>query len=94
MKITTKILLGLTFIVGGLLIFRVVLSSSFAVDGIALNSANEKLASLQKEDMILKEKIYSTSSLTMIASDAAQMGFVEEKSHMAISNISSLALNQ
>ena len=94
MKITTKILLSLLLIVGGLIIFRVVLSSSFAVDGIALSRLNNQLAQLQKKDMILKEKIYTASSLTMIASDAAHMGFVEEKSRIAINNVSSLAFNR
>lgn len=94
MKITTKILLGLVLIVGGLLIFRVVLSSTFSVDGIALDRINNQLTQLQKEDMKLKEKIYTASSLTTIASDAAQLGFIEEKSRIALSGTSPLAINQ
>lgn len=94
MKLTTKIILGLVLIVTGLLITRVVLSSAFSVDGITLEKINNRLAQLQKEDMLLKEKVYTQSSLTMIASDAAQMGFVEEKTQIAINGTSSLAIRQ
>lgn len=94
MKNTTKIILTLLLVVTGLVIFRVILSSSFAIDGITLDRLHIQLAQLQKENMLLKEKIYTASSLTMIASDAAQMGFVEEKTSIAISNVSSLAINR
>lgn len=93
-KLTQKILLGLILIAGALVLTRIVLSSAFSVDGIALAKMNTEMSSLDRENMLLKEKIYTASSYTMIASDAATMGFVEEKSQIAINGASSIAIRQ
>ncbi|HSD98623.1 MAG TPA: hypothetical protein VLB73_02915 [Patescibacteria group bacterium] len=94
MKITTKILLGFALLISGLVMTRIIVSSMFSVDGIALSQMNTQIASLDRENMILKERIYSASSYTVIASDAATMGFVEEKSQISLSNASSIAIKQ
>lgn len=94
MKLTTKIILGLLILIGGLIMTRIVMSSMFAVDGIALSAMNSQIASLDRENMLMKEKIYTASSYTTIASDAATMGFVEEQSEITLSNTSSIAIRQ
>lgn len=94
MKNTTKILLTLVIIVSGLLLTRIILSSTFSVDGITLANEETEIAGLDRENMLMKEKLYTASSYTTIASDAASMGFVEEKSEVSLSNTSSFALAQ
>lgn len=94
MKITTKILLSLMLIVAGLVLTRIIVSNTFSVDGIALDSINRQLASLDKDNMILKEKLYMLSSYLSVASNAANMGFVEEKSQLILNNTSALAIKQ
>ena len=95
MKQTTKVLTGLLLILGGLVFVRIALSNAFSVDGITLSKMNAQIADLDKENMLMKEKIYTASSYTQISSDAATMGFVEEKSQIAINaNTSSIALKQ
>lgn len=94
MKVTTKIIVGLCIIISGLVMTRIVVSSMFSVDGIALANMNTQIASLDRENMLLKEKIYTASSYTTIASDAATMGFVEEKSQISLSGASSIAIRQ
>lgn len=94
MKLTTKILFGLILLAGGLLLSRVILSNAYAVDGITLGNLNQKLAEVEKQNMMLKEKLYQQSSYTFIASDAATLGFAEQKSHISLSNTTSLALKQ
>lgn len=94
MKLTTKIIASLVLLIGGLVLVRIVLSNMFSIDGIALSQMNTQIASLDRENMLLKEKIYTASSYTTIASDAATMGFVEEKSQISLSNASSIAIRQ
>lgn len=94
MKTTTKVILGLLILIGGLMLVRIVLSNMFSVDGIAMAKMNTQIATLDRENMILKEKIYTASSYTQIASDAATMGLVEENSQISLSNASSIAIKQ
>ncbi len=93
-KPTTRILLGLVMVISGLVMIRIVLSSMFSVDGIALANTQNQIATIDRENMLLKEQIYTSSSYTAIASDAATMGFVEEKSQITLSGSSSIAIKQ
>lgn len=94
MKTTTKILVSLILVVAGLLFARIIMSSAFSVDGITLAAMNTQIANLDKENIRLKEEVYTKSSYTTIASDAAQMGFVEERTQIAVNGVSSLAIKQ
>lgn len=94
MKKTTKIIASLVILIAGLVLVRIALSSMFSVDGIVMAKMNEQIAVLDKENMLMKEQIYTASSYTQIASDAATMGFVEENSQISLSNASSIAIRQ
>lgn len=89
--LTICILLGIIAIVS---LARIVLSSAFAVDGIALDQTQKQIAVLEKENMLLREKVYALGSYTEISSQAASLGFVEEKSQIAIGNNQALAIRQ
>lgn len=94
MKKTTKLLLALLLLVGGLLLVRIVMSSAFSVDGIALDSINTQIAAVSKDNMLLKERLYTKSSYATVASDAANLGYVEQKSQISLSGTSPLAIKQ
>ncbi|HYK07898.1 MAG TPA: hypothetical protein VEW42_00190 [Candidatus Eisenbacteria bacterium] len=94
MKKTTKILAALVLVVAALLLTRIVLSSAFSVDGIALDGINTQLEAISKENMLLKERLYTASSYVTVASDAANLGYVEQKSQISLSGTSPLAIKQ
>lgn len=94
MKLTTKIIMGLIILIAGLVFSRIIVSSMFSVDGITLANLNTQIASLDRENMLMREKIYTASSYTTIASDAATMGFVEENSQISLGGTSSIAIRQ
>ncbi len=94
MRITTKIVATLVLIVGGLLLVRIIMSSAFSVDGIALGSINTRIAQLSKENMLLKERLYTASAYGTVAHDATNLGYVEQKSQISLSGASPLAIKQ
>jgi hypothetical protein len=94
MKKTTKILAALVLVVAALLLTRIVLSSAFSVDGIALDGINTQLEAISKENMLLKERLYTASSYVTVASDAKGLGYVEQKSQISLSGASPLAIKQ
>lgn len=94
MNKVTKTIYFLSFLVAILIFARIIVSNAFAVDGIVLSHVQNEIATLDRTNMILKEQVYTASSYTTLASDAASLGFVEEKSELTISNTSSLAIRQ
>src|SRR5579864_9554095 len=75
-----------------LAVFQITVSNMFATGGIDLDSMQKKIAVYKKEDLILSQKIYSQSSLFTIASEAATMGFVPEKSSIFLPTALPIAL--
>lgn len=84
-----KPILGVSFLMIltiSLLIVRSAVSNRISVDGIFLSKINDQIATLKVENSFLREKLYSESSLNFIASKAAVLGFVEEKSSFVLTN--------
>lgn len=77
-----------------LALFKVTISNIFATGGIDLDSMQTKTVAFQKENLILSQKIYAESSLFTIASEAAAMGFVQEKNSVYIPAALPIALKQ
>lgn len=74
---------------------QIVFSSAFATDGIELTKLQAQQTTLEKENSLLREKVYAASSLTTISEEAKQMGYSEnEKSRMVLSSPLPIALNQ
>lgn len=84
-------LLGIIIILS---IVQIGISNAFSTDGITLGIMQEKIATLEKENMLLKEKIYTLSSYTNIAEKANTLGFVENKSTVVLGGIQPLAIRQ
>lgn len=72
------IILIITIIVS-LSIIQVAVSNNLSTTGVELARIEEKIATYKKENVLLRQKLLIASSLDTIASKAAEMGFVEEK---------------
>lgn len=66
----------------GLSIVQVVVSNNLSTTGIELAKIEDKITVYKKENALLQEKLLVASSFTNIASKAADMGFVEEKTRV------------
>lgn len=71
-------------IVVGLSIVQVTVSNSLSTTGIELGKIEEQISSYRNENARLSEKLLTLSSFDTIASKAADMGFIEEKTHIVL----------
>lgn len=94
MKKGLYILGSLTLFIVLLSVAQITLTNAFSTDGIVLSKMDNQIVALQKENMVLKEQLYTQSSYTNIASVAATMGFVEGKSQIALETSRPLAIKQ
>jgi len=76
----------LGFIVSSLMLVAILsavaqisVSTLFATNGITYSNLALQAESLEKENIILRQHVYMTASLTNIASVAATLGYVEPK---------------
>lgn len=58
-------------------VLQVLISNRLSTSGIELSKLNEQIKSYKKENYILSEKLFIATSLTSVASNASQIGFVE-----------------
>ncbi len=73
----TKIFFALLFgIVALSAVIQVSASNFLSTDGIDLAQVQNRIEALKKENILLKQKIYASASLTEIASEAATLGFI------------------
>jgi cell division protein FtsL len=88
------LLSSLIFAIIVLLGVRTVISNDMSTAGVRLGEVEESLSSYKTENTMLKEKIFTLSSLSHVSSKAAKMGFVESKSNLAISKAMPIALKR
>jgi cell division protein FtsL len=74
-----KIVLGLIFVIFVLLLFYIYVANDTSIAGIDLGKIQQAVRTAQKENMILKQQLYTYESYINIASQAAAMGFVPAK---------------
>lgn len=94
MNLSRIFLISLISIVTILAVVQITASNFLATDGIDLASIKNQIAALKKENLILKQQIYTLSSLTEVASKAAILGFVPENNIVFLNKPQSLAINQ
>ncbi|MCL4418624.1 hypothetical protein M1146_00815 [Patescibacteria group bacterium] len=82
------------FIILILSIAKTVVSNRFSTTGIALEKTESELNSYKTQNLVLREKLLAMSSLTNIASKAALLGFVENKSQVILTKPLPLAIKQ
>jgi len=73
---------------------RSMVSNSMSTSGTELGKAGDELSALKIENALLKEKLFALSSLALISSKAAEMGFVEEKNTFSLTSTVPIALRQ
>ncbi len=78
----------------GLFLVQIFVSNQLATSGVQINRIQEQISLLTKENQLLKEQIDQKTSLSFISSQAAQLGFDQTPSTIALHNPSPLALNQ
>jgi len=81
----------LIVIVIGLFMIRMVISNTISTSGVALGKTQDEITKFRTENMLLREKIFTFSSLTNIASEAGRIGLVEGKSSLALSKTRPIA---
>lgn len=94
MKIYNLIIKSLICIFLVLVIARVVVSNVISTSGVELGKINDEIANYKLENDSLSEKIFSMSSLSTIASEAAKLGFVDEGQNFVLTNPLPIALRQ
>lgn len=91
MKKPVFLLAILIFIIVGLLVIRTVISNTISTSGVVLGKTQDKLIKYKTENILLREKIFTLSSLSNISSAAGQIGFVGSKSNFALSKTRPIA---
>lgn len=71
---------------------QISVSNNLATQGITLAKIQTEIDATKQQNMILAEQLYTASSYTHIASQAATLGFVEAKAPIFISNQTPIAL--
>lgn len=71
--------------IGILIGVRSVVSSRITTSGVELGKIKDQIATYKTQNTLLKEKIFSLSSLTHVSEAAAKEGFVESKGAFAVS---------
>ncbi|HVZ58182.1 MAG TPA: hypothetical protein VG935_00300 [Patescibacteria group bacterium] len=71
-------------IIVGLSIVQVIAANSISTTGIQLSRIEDQIASVKKENTIIREQVLTLSALTTIASEASEMGFVQSKSPLVV----------
>ncbi|HEX7041675.1 MAG TPA: hypothetical protein VF189_00340 [Patescibacteria group bacterium] len=94
MKKTIIIISSLIGIIVVLSIVQISISNAFSTDGITLGKMQEKIAQIEKENMMLKEQLYTKSAYTTIQASASAEGFVENKSSIVLGGVQPLAIRQ
>ncbi|MCL5113680.1 MAG: hypothetical protein M1372_00720 [Patescibacteria group bacterium] len=82
------------FIILILSIAKTVVSNRLSTTGIVLEKTESELNSYKTQNLVLREKLLAMSSLTNIASKAALLGFVENKSQVILTKPLPLAIKQ
>ena len=84
MKRSKFLFISLAVVILALTIIHVVVSNMLSTTGIELEKLQTSITKFKKENVILQEKVLQASSLDHIASAAAAMGFVSEKTPVVI----------
>jgi len=91
MKKPILVLVLLFLTIGTLIIVRSVVSSRITTSGLELSQVREEANVLRTQNALLREEIFSLSSLTQVSERAEKVGFVESKSVYAVSGAQPIA---
>lgn len=86
MKTSKIFILTIIFVIAILASVKLIISNTFSTSGVELSKINAKIQEYNKQNSTLKEKMFTETSLTQIASRASSLGFVSQKDRVYISN--------
>jgi hypothetical protein len=86
MKRSNLILTFLILVTLGLAATRIVVSNAMTTSGLTLDRVKQDLSFYKTQNEVLEEKYLVLSSLTFIASEAARLGFTEDKANLVLTN--------
>ncbi len=86
------VLLSIFLAIVVLSIVKIAAVNMLSTGGIDLDSMYTQIASIKKENIVMREKLYIKSSLTEVASEAATLGYVAEKTEAYVPNSVPIAL--
>lgn len=67
-------------------VLQIIVSNRLSTTGIYIEKIENEVASYEKDNSLLREKIYNTSSFTTIASRASEMGFTDKTADVLLSS--------
>lgn len=82
---------ALIVIIIALFVVKTVVSNRISTSGLELGDAQEKIADYKTQNTILRQKIFSESSLIYLSQKATKEGFIEDSSTLAVTKGLSLA---
>ncbi len=85
MKKPGVIIGALVIVIVLLAVTRTFVSNSISTSGIAMGKMEEELVYYKTQNLLLSEKFLKKASLTNVASEAAQLGFVQGKTNLVLS---------
>lgn len=91
MKKPLFILVLLFLTIGALVVVRSVVAARITTSGLELSQLQSETYALKTENAILREEIFTLSSLTHVSERADQVGFVESESVFAVSGAKPIA---
>ncbi len=94
MKKPTFIIFIIVFLIVTLSLGRVIVSNNLSTTGTTLLRLENQLDSYKIENVMLKEKLLSLTSLSYISSESSQLGFVENKDSFTLTKPLPLAIKQ
>lgn len=84
MKRQSLVIMLAIFIIILLSIWQVVVSNRLSTAGILVGKIEDEISFYEKENALLAEELFLASSLQSLASRAASLGFVENKSQFVL----------
>lgn len=94
MKKPTIFIMCVILTVTFLSIVQVAISNRLSTTGLALSKIEEERTYYKRQNSLLEEKFLLTSSLINVASQASELGFIENKSEMFLTTPLPLAVRQ
>lgn len=91
MRRTVRFFSVILIVIVFLSIVQVVVSNRIATTGVTLSKLSEEVGAYRKQNAILREEILFSSSLMHIASEAANLGFVQAESEFVLTSLPPLA---
>lgn len=94
MKKPALIIITLMFLILSLFVVRIFVSNKISTSGVILGKVLQELNNYKFENTILSEKLYTASSLTIIASRAYDLGYIGSKTDFVLNNQLPIAVKQ